>query len=185
MARIGHAHLALRAVGLGDQQPARALHLQQQRVEEAALAAQVLDAGATAKKLEPVKGMSEAEFTKAFGDCFEKGANTTLPDGTEATSQRPRDLTACQARWGTAIWVFGPKGLIGQLVENKASSSSTETWVLDAGRPAPPAPPPTVETGMVIPGRPVGGATTPAAPSVNQDAYLKDTPPPSVTPPAP
>lgn len=158
--------------------------LQQQRVEEAALAAQVLDAGATAKKLEPVKGMSEADFVKQFGECFEAGGTVTLPDGSDASAQRPRDLTACQTRWGVAVWVFGPKGLIGQLVQNKASTSSTETRVLDAGRPAQPAPPPVVETGIVIPGRPAGGTTTPA-PSVNQDAYLKDTPPPTVTPPAP
>ena len=153
--------------------------LQQQRAEEAAATAAAQDAGAAV--LAPFKAMTEAAFVKAFGACFQKGDTVTLPEGGEAASQRPLDTTACEQRWGTALWVFGAQGLIGQLVQNKASSASTETKVVDAGRPAPPAPPP--ETTLQVMGRPAGATTT--VPSINQDSYLKDTPPPTVTPPAP
>ncbi len=156
--------------------------LQQQRQDQAAAVAAALDA--SVKYTEPVKGMSEADFVKAFGDCFEKGENTTLPDGVLASSQRVKDLTMCQTKWGNALWVFGAQGLIGKLVNTAAASSSTETRVVDAGKPAPPAPPP--ETGIQIPGKPSGtGAAATPPPSVDDKQYLNDTPPPTVTPPAP
>jgi len=156
--------------------------LQQARQEQADAVAAAADAAV--KYTEPVKGMSEADFVKTWGDCFEKGENVTLPDGRAAASQRVRDLTMCQAKWGNAMWVFDAQGLIGKLVNAAASSSSSETKVLDAGKPSPPAPPP--ETGLQIPGKPAGtGAAATPPPSIDDKQYLNDTPPPTVTPPAP
>lgn len=134
------------------------------------------DAGS--QPLEPYRGMSEADFVKTFGGCFQKAGAVTLPDGAKATAQKPLATPAC-TRWGSAQWVFNDKGLIGQLTQ-QSETRTTETVKPEPAKPTTaPAPTPII----AVPGRPTSDTNAP--PSVDPNAYLKDTPPPTVTPPAP
>lgn len=157
--------------------------LQQQRQDnarraaaEAQAAAEAAAADAGVTYTEPVNGMSEAAFIKAFGTCFTRGAPLTLPDGTKTTTQQALSSPACQ-KWGGATWLFDGNGLLGKLVENKIPATRVE---FDAGTP-PPAPPP--KTTRFLLGGPAG-SDAPPPPSVDDKQFLNDTPPPTVTPPA-
>ncbi len=158
-ARVKAEQLKAAAAAAPDDVNARFEALKSARVVEE-LAATEADAGAQAAGvIEPTKGMSEAEFLKAFGACFSRGEPFTMPDGGTATTQLLRDDAKCQAQHGTpgasTRWLFVSGGLFAKLVETSSSKSSTSTSVVDAGRPAPPPPPPEPEPVLVIPGAPV------------------------------
>lgn len=133
------------------------------RIEELEAAdAGATDPGVDAGPPEPWKGMSEADFLKLYGECFTRGEPVPMGDAGIAASQQVNDDAKCQAKHGTSgattRWLFLNGGLLAKLVETSSSRSSSETKVLDAGRPAPPPPPPAEEPErpvLVIPGAPV------------------------------
>lgn len=148
------------AVNAPDDVNARFEAIKAARVVET-IQANEADAGAQdAGPVEPTKGMSEADFLKAFGVCFTRGEPFALADGGTATTQLVRDDAKCQAQHGTpgatTRWLFVSGGLFAKLVETSSAKSSTSTTVIDAGTPKPPpAPQPEPEPALAIPGAPV------------------------------
>lgn len=113
---------------------------------------------------EPYKGMTEADFIKAFGACYERGAPVTIADGGLSTSMKLRADKKCQGQYGTpgatTRWLFGHEGLYARLVETQSSQTTT----IDAGageQTTKPTPPPDPRPSLVIPGAPAPGSEAP------------------------
>lgn len=122
-----------------------------------------VDAGAP-ELTEPYKGMSEADFIKAFGTCYERGQPVVITDGGLSTSMRLKADANCQKKYGTpgatTRWLFGHEGLYVRLVE----SERREPIVVDAGageQTTKPTPPPEGRPILMLPGAPQPGAETP------------------------
>lgn len=112
---------------------------------------------------EPYKGMTEADFIKAFGACYERGAPVTIADGGMSTSMKLRADKKCQDQYGTpgatTRWLFGHEGLYARLVETQSSQTT-----VDAGageQTTKPTPPPDARPTLVIPGAPAPGSEAP------------------------